>query len=154
MDQIGLTQTHLPSLGCFRVLGRPSLYCSLYDRPIHLETNSLGKEHNFIWKVSKPRRWWNCAPKNHLPGVRIQAYVVLKGKGGKSNISWSVSLQRGCVNFFLPAVIHRRVWSRCFLWAKQRYFIGIALLSLPGRLVPRDGPWCLILAYRQHPFSD
>ena len=122
MDQIGLTQTHLPSLGCFRVLGRPSLYCSLYDRPIHLETNSLGKEHNFIWKVSKPRRWWNCAPKNHLPGVRIQAYFVLKGKGGKSNISWSVSLQRGCVNFFLPAVIHRHPWSGYFLWATQRYF--------------------------------
>ena len=33
-----------------------------------------------------------------------------------------VSLHRGCVTFFPPAVIHRRIWSRRFLCAKQRYF--------------------------------
>ena len=126
-DQMALNQRHEnngsywtnrdPSslIRLFQMLGRPSLYCcSLYERPSNREMNSLGKEHNFIRKVSKPRRWWNRASKNRLPRVRIQAYFILKGKGGKSNISWSVSLQRGCVNFFLPVVIHRRVWSRVF----------------------------------------
>lgn len=49
-----------------------------------------------------------CAPENHLACIRIQACFILEGEGVK-NIAWflPVSLPRGCVHFFLSAVIYQ-----------------------------------------------
>ena len=47
-------------------------------------------------------------PENHLACIRIQASCILEGEGVK-NIAWflPVSLPRGCVHFFLSAVIYQ-----------------------------------------------
>ena len=40
-----------------------------------------GRNSGFIWKTSRPRRWWTSAPKNHLARVRIQASLYHSGMG-------------------------------------------------------------------------
>ena len=77
----------------------PSLssYYSLHYRPI-IERQGVGaRNSDFIWKAGKLRWWWTCAPKNHLAWVRIQAPLILKGEGVKSNTSWFPSASRGDV---------------------------------------------------------
>lgn len=44
-------------------------------------------------------------------------------------------LQREYVNFFIPTVFHKWVWSGCFPWATQRYFT----LKLIGRQGSQTG---------------
>ena len=55
------------------------------------------KKSDFLWKVSRPRRWWASIPENHLAQVRIQASLILKEKRISSNISWPWSFSRGDV---------------------------------------------------------
>ena len=42
-------------------------YCLQQDRPINGETNCWGREQQFFWTASTPRRWWISVPENHLP---------------------------------------------------------------------------------------
>ena len=50
-------------------------------------------------------------------------HILTKRGGSKvKHFLVSVHLQRGCVNFYLSVVIHRWAWSRCSLWATQKYF--------------------------------
>ena len=62
----------------------------------------------------------------------------------------SVSLHRGCVTFFPPAVIHRWIWSRRFLCAKQRNFSLVLVIWEAG--FPEKGQNAQ--AYRQHLFPN
>ena len=59
------------------------------------------RNSDFIWKASRPRRWWTSFPKNHLPQVRIQAPFIVKGEGVRLVV----------VNFlvsesFVPTAVH------------------------------------------------
>ena len=36
---------------------------------------------NFMRKIIRLRRWWTSVPKNHLPQVRILAFLILKREG-------------------------------------------------------------------------
>ena len=40
------------------------------------------RNSNFIQSVSRLSRWWTHVPKNHLTGVRIQAFFYTKRRGG------------------------------------------------------------------------
>ena len=53
-----------------------------------LRDEFVARNSDFIWKASKPRRWYTHTPKKHLASVRIQASFILKGEGAKSKISW------------------------------------------------------------------
>jgi len=101
----------------------PSLYSSPQDRSINWKVSCWGKEQlvslcrmpadqvdELVYKRT------SCLSQN-------SGFFYTKNGGNKVKYFLiPVSLQRECVNFFLPAVLHRWAWSGCFLCAKQRYF--------------------------------
>ena len=76
-----------------KILLSPSSYCSPQARPVNWETSCWGKNSIFTRKASQPRRQWSCFPKNHGSGLRILAFLMLKGEGcgWLLQISWSES---------------------------------------------------------------
>ena len=57
--------------------------------------------------------------------IRLSERIQTKKVGRGSKLKYfrvQVSLWKGCVNFFLPAVIQRWAWLEYFLEAKQRHF--------------------------------
>ena len=78
------------SLIQFSVDGRGCIP-SLFD----LRPNYGGGNDDFILKSSRQRRWWTCAPKDHLAWVRIQVPFILEGRD--YSIFGSLSAPRGNV---------------------------------------------------------
>ena len=70
------------------------------------EPSCSGLDASFFYRT-KRRRWGGKAKKV----ISCCKYFLILAR-----------LQRGCVNLFFPAAIHRWAWSGCFLWTKQRYF--------------------------------
>ena len=60
----------------------PSSYCWLQDRTTNRWViGTRNSDFIFMWKTSRLRRWWTSVSKNHLPWIRIQAYLMLKHEG-------------------------------------------------------------------------
>ena len=100
--------------------------------------------------------------RNILPRVWMLVYLIeqrgrgeeVKGKWGQVvvSLSWSnQTLERRCVNVFLPAAIQRCTWSGRFLGAKHKYF---SLTLRHGRQGSQRWATVDALSCRQHPFSD
>ena len=53
---------------------------------------------------------------------RLLLYYDKRGGSGIKHSLVPVSLLRGCVSFFCPAVFHWWAWPGCFLYHKQRHF--------------------------------
>ena len=65
-------------------LSSPSSLCSLYDRPINPEPRGWGKEYDFIWKASQPRKWQLNVSEQPSYGVWMPLfYIEQRGRGGK-----------------------------------------------------------------------
>lgn len=76
------------------LLPRLSFYCRIGQ---YIERGVVGTRNSeFIRKASKRRRWQTNVPKNHLNRGRLQASLIIKGKG-----LWLVvanfSVQESCV---------------------------------------------------------
>ena len=71
------------------------------------------RNNDAIWKASKPRRWQAHSPPPHLLkepsclSLNSGSFYSKRGESKVKHFLVPISLQRECVNFFLPAVIHR-----------------------------------------------
>ena len=106
---------------CFWLL-RVQIHIRATGQANKLRDELLGQEIATLFRKLPNWEDSRLMPKNHLARIRIQAAFIPKVRGGKvRRFLVPISLQRTCVNFFLPAVIHRWAWSGSFLWAKQRH---------------------------------
>ena len=111
------------TLCLFIVLPSPSSYCSPHDGQINGDMSCWDKEYRLYSESQQMENMVDSCPKEPSCLSQNSGFFYTKTRGNKvKHFLVLVSLWRGCVHFFLPAVIQRWVWSRCFLCSEQRYF--------------------------------
>ena len=118
------TSSKAPWLAQWNLLPSPCSHCSLHKQANKSREGFLKEGITTLFgKTSKPWKWWKAPPAQELSCLSYNSgcFYTKKGRRKVKRFLVPISLQKACVYFFLPAVIHRWAWSGSFLWAKQRH---------------------------------
>ena len=94
----------------------------------------LRQGSDFIWKVSRQRRWWTSVPEDHLTQVRIWASFIVKGER-----VWQVIADFLVSESFVLAAVHIGVlkfmvllhtFSKTNVFSVLQLFIFVSLGSV------------------------
>ena len=107
------------------------------------------RKSDFIWKASRPRRWWTRVPKNRLTQVRIRASFIRKGEGvvgGFQPLGAGILCSRSCPRrsgHDAPVNLHP---DKCYLCSAAFLSIGMEEgYAFQGQSL-ENGLSCVVLA--------